>query len=273
MSRREYTQTVKPVSRIPEKIFGWLGWLSLLALLGLGLYSLLVSGNDPNFMNEMERQLNENPQLSDFRDMMAQNNMSVAEFMGSVMKVAWGIIAYLALPLILGLIGLLSMKKRILAGVMLLLAGLLTAPLFVTIALFWIPLFFFIAAILLFARKDKIIRNQDYDYQTVSYDRDRQAAPVYVDRDADIERERYNETDRIDNKDVYVDHTDEVEHKNAPHETVVTEERPVETVPVGTDDTVTYHRSEGDRVKYVDKTVDATEERRQNYNNRMNNND
>ncbi|TDL98816.1 DUF4064 domain-containing protein [Macrococcus brunensis] len=272
MARREYTQTVKPVSRIPEKIFGWLGWLSLLGLLGLGLYSLLVSGNDPNFMNEMERQLSENPQLSDFRDLMAQNNMTVPEFVSYIMKIAWGIMAYLALPLILGLIGLLSMKKRILAGVMLLLAGLLTAPLFVTIALFWIPLFFFIAAILLFARKDKVIRNEDYyhDHETVSYDREREAAPVYVDRDADIERDRYNDIDRTEREGVYVDRTEEVER---PQETVVTEERTVETTPVDTDDTVTYHRSEGDRVKYVDKTVDATEERRQNYNNRMNNND
>ncbi|WJP98543.1 DUF4064 domain-containing protein [Macrococcus bovicus] len=271
MARREYTQTVKPVSRIPEKIFGWLGWLSLLGLLGLGLYSLLVSGNDPNFMNEMERQLNENPQLSDFRDLMAQNNMTVPEFVSYIMKIAWGILAYLALPLILGLIGLLSMKKRILAGVMLLLAGLLTAPLFLTIALFWIPLFFFIAAILLFARKDKVIRNEDYyhDHETVSYDRDRQPAPVYVERDADIERERVDDFKH----DAYVDRTADVERDHAPQETVVTEERTVDATPVDTDETVTYHRSEGDRVKYVDKTVDATEERRQNYNNRMNRND
>ena len=29
---KEYTQTVKPVSRIAEKIFGWFGWIILLLI-------------------------------------------------------------------------------------------------------------------------------------------------------------------------------------------------------------------------------------------------
>ncbi|GGA97849.1 DUF4064 domain-containing protein [Macrococcus hajekii] len=258
MARREYTQTVKPVSRIAEKIFGWLAWLSLLGLIGFTLYSLLVSGNDPNFTKEMERQLTENPEMSQIREMMAQNNMTVPEFVSWVMKFAWGVLAYLALPLILGLIGLLTMKKRILSGIMLLLAGLLTAPLFATFILFWIPLFFLIAAILMFARKDKVIKNEDYyhDHDTVSYDRERTAEPVYVDRDENIERERYTYE------------PNEKAERPADMEPHVTEERTIDH-----DDTVTYNRSTDDRVKYVDKTVDATEERRQNYNDRMNNRD
>lgn len=264
MARREYTQTVKPVSRIAEKIFGWLAWLSLLGLLGFMLYSLLVSGNDPNFVNEMERQLNQSNEAAQLRDLLAQNNMTIQEFVDWIFKFAWGFLAYMAIPLILGLVGLLSMKKRILAGMMLLLAGLLTSPLFLTVALFWIPLFFLIAAILLFVRKDKVIKNEDYyhDHDTVSYDRERTEAPVYVDRDENIERERYTYEPET---------TDVKERREEPQERTVTEERTVDRVDE--DDTVTYHRTGDDRVKYVDKTVDAAEERRQNYNDRMNNRD
>ena len=62
MSRREYTQTVQPVSRVPEKIFGWLAWLPLLALSLFGLYQLLVNGNNPEFIQAMKDGLNEEMQ-------------------------------------------------------------------------------------------------------------------------------------------------------------------------------------------------------------------
>lgn len=264
MARREYTQTVKPVSRIPEKIFGWLAWLSLLGLIGFLLYNLLVSGNDPNFINnatnEFERQLAENPQLNELQNYMADNNLSTSDMISALMKGAWTLLAIGAIPLILGLIGLLTMKKRILAGILLLLAGLLTTPLFFTIVLFWIPLFFFIAAILLFARKDKVIRNAEYtDHET--YERHREAAPVYVDRDETVEQEKnYTYTEQP----VETETTVEKEYVE-PQEKVVTTR---ETVIDDAEDNVTYHSdNDRDRVKFVDKTIDATEERRQNYNN------
>lgn len=273
MARREYTQTVKPVSRIPEKIFGWLAWLSLLGLIGYLLYTLLVSGNDPNFINnatnEFERQLAENPQLSELQNYMNDNNLTASEFLSMMIKGAWTLLAIGAVPLILGLIGLLSMKKRILAGILLLLAGLLTAPLFLTIVLFWIPLFFIIAAILLFARKDKVIRNAEYTDTTETYERHREAAPVYVDRDETVEQQKnYTYTEQP---------VEETVERPVDREQVLPEEEVVttrETVIDHTEhvhqsnDNVTYHSdNDRDRVKFVDKTIDATEERRQNYNN------
>jgi hypothetical protein len=282
MVKREYTQTVRPVSRIPEKIFGWLAWLTLLAITGFILYSLLVSGNDPNFMDsatsELERQMSTNPEIGDF---MENNNLSPQEFVDSLLNAGWYLLAFLAIPLILGLIGLLSMKKRILAGILLLLAGLLTLPLF---AIFWIPLFFLIAAILLFVRKDKVIRNDDYydDNRRDTYDRHREAAPAYVDRDESIDRDRNYTYDADDSRqretynDDYSSNQTGVNRSNDDRgngyyvDETSSNRQSIEDDRKRGNQLEDYDR---DRVKYVDKTKDATAERRQNYNDRMNNRD
>ncbi|MFC6118660.1 DUF4064 domain-containing protein [Macrococcoides bohemicum] len=279
MSRREYTQTVKPVSRVPEKIFGWLAWLPLLALSIFGLYQLLVNGNNPEFVSQLKEALNnelgKNP---DLQNSLNEANMSVDELVPLMIKSVWGIIAYTILPLLFGLIGLLKMKKRILAGVMLLLAGLFTAPLFLTIVLGFIPLFFFIAAILLFARKDKVITNNDYyeDHREVeTVERKRNVAPDYVERDENIERERNNEyvydadvtkerKVNYNNRTVEADRDTVIEqknHSNVDHDFNVSNER-------NTFDN--NHDGDRDRVTYVDKTKDAVDERRDNYNNNRN---
>lgn len=277
MSRREYTQTVKPVSRVPEKIFGWLAWLPLFALSIFGLYQLLVNGNNPDFVTQlkeaMNNELSKNP---DFQNSLNEANMSVDELVPLMIKSVWGIIAYTILPLLFGLIGLLKMKKRILAGVMLLLAGLLTAPLFLTIILGFIPLFFLIAAILLFARKDKVITNNDYyeDHREVeTVERKRNVAPTYVERDETIERERNNDyvydadvsNERevnYSNRTVEADRDTVIEqrdHSHVDHDFNASSERNAFD---------NNHDGDRDRVTYVDNTKDAVNERRDNYNNR-----
>lgn len=271
MSRREYTQTVKPVSRIPEKIFGWLAWLPLFALSIFGLYQLLVNGNNPDFVTNLKEALNsELSKNPDFQNSLNEANMSVDELVPLMIKSVWGIIAYTILPLLFGLIGLLKMKKRILAGVLLLLAGLLTAPLFLTIILGFIPLFFFIAAILLFARKDKVITNNDYyeDHREVeTIERKRNAAPEYVERDENIERSRendyvYDANDRADNYQQHreVNRDTVIEENDVDHEFNAAERKQPEFN--------NNHDGDHDRVTYVDKTKDAIDERRENYNNR-----
>lgn len=277
MSRREYTQTVKPVSRVPEKIFGWLAWLPLLALSIFGLYQLLVNGNNPEFVTQLKEALNnelgKNP---DFQNSLNEANMSVDELVPLMIKSVWVIVAYTILPLLFGLIGLLKMKKRILAGVMLLLAGLLTAPLFLTIILGFIPLFFLIAAILLFARKDKVITNNDYyeDQREVeTVERKRNVAPTYVERDETIERERNNDyvydADVTKEREVnYNNRTVDTErdtvieqknHSNVDHDFNASNEH--NTFDNNLD-------GDRDRVTYVDNTKEAVNERRDNYNNR-----
>ncbi|TDM05161.1 DUF4064 domain-containing protein [Macrococcus lamae] len=284
MVKREYTQTVRPVSRIPEKIFGWLAWLTLLAISGFILYSLLVSGNDPNFMenttSELERQISTNPEIGDF---MENNNLTPQEFVDSLLSAGWYLLAFLALPLIIGLIGLLSMKKRILAGILLLIAGLLTLPLF---AIFWIPLFFLIAAILLFVRKDKVIRNDDYydDNRRDTYDRHREAAPTYVERDETLDRKRDYTYDADDVRSNDNNYSDNRQNRTVVDDEVIRSDRDnayyvdndAQSGNVTHDDHYVSNDAsdyDRDRVKYVDKTKDATAERRQNYNDRMNNRD
>ncbi|WP_414051228.1 DUF4064 domain-containing protein [Macrococcus animalis] len=274
MSRREYTQTVKPVSRVPEKIFGWLAWLPLLGLSIFGLYQLLVNGNNPDFIAQLKDVLNtELDKNPEFQKSLNDANMSVDEVVPMMIKGVWGIVAYTILPLLFGLIGLLKMKKRILAGIMLLLAGLLTAPLFLTFILGFIPLFFFIAAILLFARKDKVITNNDYyddsrEVETVN--RKRNVAPEYVERDENIERERNNEyvydaNERevnYNNQTVESDRDtviDQKNHTNVDHEYNASN---------NADSFDNNFDGDRDRVTYVDKTKDAVNERRENYNNR-----
>ncbi|WP_414052786.1 DUF4064 domain-containing protein [Macrococcus animalis] len=274
MSRREYTQTVKPVSRVPEKIFGWLAWLPLLGLSIFGLYQLLVNGNNPEFITQLKDGFNQaiqdNPQ---FKDFMENNNYTIDEVIPMVMNAIWGMLAFSILPLLFGLIGLLKMKKRIFAGIMLLLAGLFTTPLFFTVVFGFIPLFFFIAAILLFARKDKVITNNDYyddsrEVETVN--RKRNDAPEYVERDENIERERNNEyvydaNERevnYNNQTVESDRDtviDQKNHTNVDHEYNASN---------NADSFDNNFDGDRDRVTYVDKTKDAVDERRENYNNR-----
>ncbi|WP_414047904.1 DUF4064 domain-containing protein [Macrococcus equi] len=275
MSRREYTQTVKPVSRVPEKIFGWLAWLPLLAFSIFGLYQLLVNGNNPEFVSQMKdffnTQLEKNPE---FQKSLTDANMSVDELVPMAVKGLWWILAYTILPLLFGLIGLLKMKKRIFAGIMLLLAGLLTTPFFFTFILGFIPLFFFIAAILLFARKDKVITNNDYydntrEVETVN--RHRNTAPEYVERDANIERERNNEYVYDADREVnYNNHTVDTERETIVerNETPVNKHVDHEFNAANHDSFDNNHDGDRDRVTYVDHTKDAVDERRENYNNR-----
>lgn len=254
MSRREYTQTVQPVSRVPEKIFGWLAWLPLLALSLFGLYQLLVNGNNPEFIQAMKDGLNEEIQKNNqMADAFNQMGLTVEEAVPLFVKSFWYFLAYSLIPIILGLIGLLKMKKRIFAGIMLLLAGLFTTPFFFTFILGFIPLFFFISAILLFARKDKVIKNNDYYEDPAHVEREQHAAPSHVERDARIEEEKDFTYDADDKHDDVV--VDDVERST------VREDR----VDTHFDNNID---SDSDRVTYVDKTKDAVDERRDNYNNR-----
>ncbi|MCG7332359.1 DUF4064 domain-containing protein [Salinicoccus roseus] len=181
MARKNYTQTVEPVSRIAEKIFGWLAWLGLLAITALLLFFSLVTMNDPAFVDNVRQQLE-----TEFQN-IAQQGQDLGAAPGEVANMVvgwlnnvWIVALYLAIPLILGLFGLLTMRRRILAGFLLLIAGILTAPMIAFVITGLIPLFFVIAAILLFVRKDRVITHDD------------DMEPLEGRRDADARR-----TDRV----------------------------------------------------------------------------
>ena len=151
---KEYTQTVKPVSRIAERIFGWLGWLILLAFTAVILFFSLVTMNDPATIDNVTTQME--TELSSM-DLQGADPQAVIDTTLGLLGNFWMFALYLVLPLIVAIIGLLNMRRRILAGILLLLAAILAAPLVVTLIS---SLFFVIAAILLFARKDLVVKNE-----------------------------------------------------------------------------------------------------------------
>lgn len=162
---KEYTQTVKPVSRIAEKIFGWIGWLLLLLLTAGILFFSLVTMNDQARIDEFTAIMEQQMQNMDLQgvDPQAVIDMSLAS-----LSSLWGVALYLVLPLIVALLALLNMKRRILAGILLLIAAILAAPLVVTLLS---SLFFVIAAILLFARKDLVVKNDSHMDDTLNNSR------------------------------------------------------------------------------------------------------
>jgi hypothetical protein len=164
MARKEYTQTVKPVSRIAERIFGWLAWIALLAIAGFALYFSFVSVDDPRVIDSVQQTAEQVSQTQGMEDVTPDQ---LADMTIAMLGQVWMVALYLALPLILGLFGLLTMRRRILAGFLLLFAGIFSAPLVFLVVTGLIPLFFIIASILLFVRKDMIVRDEDLDSRDV----------------------------------------------------------------------------------------------------------
>ena len=111
----------------------------------------------------------------------------------SMLGNTWMVALYLVLPLIVAILGLLNMKRRILSGILLLIAAILAAPLGVTLIS---SLFFVIAAILLFARKDLVIKNE---------------SP----RDDNTYDERNHANDLNNNRDAYTNSKDRNQRNNA----------------------------------------------------------
>lgn len=201
MAKREYTQTVRPVRRIAEKIFGWLAWLGLLIVAGALLFFSLVMVNDQAFIDQFTTQFQQSLEGQNLEGFSPEEMTQGAL---SMLNSFWMIALYFVLPLILGLFGLLTMKRRILAGFLMLLAGILTAPLVLAIVTGLIPLFFIISAILLFVRKDEVIMDDGLDPMDRGGVRDRaddpNAGPVGrerdLDRDRDFERRQQLERER-----------------------------------------------------------------------------
>lgn len=201
MARREYTQTIRPVRRIAEKIFGWLAWLGLLLVAGGLLFFSLVTVNDQAFVNEFTTQMEQSFEAQNIEGFTPEELTQTAL---ATLNSFWMVALYLILPLILGLFGLLTMKRRILSGFLMLLAGILSAPLVIGVVTGLIPLFFIISAILLFVRKDEVIMDDGLEPMDRGGVRDRaddpNAGPVGrerdFDRDRDFERRQQLERDR-----------------------------------------------------------------------------
>lgn len=187
---KEYTQTVKPVSRIAEKIFGWFGWIILLLITAGILFFSLVTMNDSAMIDDLTAQME--AEMAGM-NLQGADPQAVIDLTISMLGNTWMVALYLVLPLIVAILGLLNMKRRILSGILLLIAAILAAPLGVTLIS---SLFFVIAAILLFARKDLVIKNE---------------SP----RDDNTYDERNHANDLNNNRDAYTNSKDRNQRNNA----------------------------------------------------------
>lgn len=187
---KEYTQTVKPVSRIAEKIFGWFGWIILLLITAGILFFSLVTMNDSAMIDDLTAQME--AEMAGM-NLQGADPQAVIDLTISILGNTWMVALYLVLPLIVAILGLLNMKRRILSGILLLIAAILAAPLGVTLIS---SLFFVIAAILLFARKDLVIKNE---------------SP----RDDNTYDERNHANDLNNNRDAYTNSKDRNQRNNA----------------------------------------------------------
>lgn len=187
---KEYTQTVKPVSRIAEKIFGWFGWIILLLITAGILFISLVTMNDSAMIDDLTAWME--AEMAGM-NLQGADPQAVIDLTISMLGNTWMVALYLVLPLIVAILGLLNMKRRILSGILLLIAAILAAPLGVTLIS---SLFFVIAAILLFARKDLVIKNE---------------SP----RDDNTYDERNHANDLNNNRDAYTNSKDRNQRNNA----------------------------------------------------------
>lgn len=212
MAKKEYTQTVKPVSRIAERIFGWLAWAGLLVIAGFILFFTLVTINDQEFINQFRTQMMSQLEGQNLEGVSPEQMVDAAiDFMNN----SWIAALYFALPLILGLFGLLTMRRRILAGFLMLLAGVFSAPLILGVITGLIPLFFVVSAILLFVRKDIVMtgddglrdrpedagagRERDFERnREMEYEREVEESPRETSSDMD-ETQRFN---RLEDEDI-----------------------------------------------------------------------
>lgn len=205
---RSYTQTVVPVSRVPERIFGWTAWILLLimfiSILVLSLTTFQSNEFEQNTANYVTNVIVEFNKVGTTDEAGNVRDMSAGEMLGLLttfdnlphfsdtlegepepiqdlainfsnwtidfFKQMWLWSMLMLLPLITGIFGLLTIRNRFVSGILLLISAILTAPLIAFMFLpGLIPFFFVIAAILLFVRKNKVITHEESDITTVEH--------------------------------------------------------------------------------------------------------
>ncbi|UEX89455.1 lipoteichoic acid stability factor AuxB [Staphylococcus ratti] len=167
MAYETYQQVVRPVSRIAEKILGWLSWIALLLTTIVAMFFGLVLFSNENSIQNIENGIANNETIQNF---LANNQLTATQFVITMQNGVWAFIVYLIVCLLISFLALISMKHRIVSGLLFFLAAVITLPLFVIL----VPLFFLIIAIMMFARKPKVVATPNY-YNTSykeRYDRD-----------------------------------------------------------------------------------------------------
>lgn len=153
MSGEQYTQVRRPVSRLAEKVLGWLSWIFLLLLTIITMFIALVSFSSDTSIQNLETSLNGN----DFvQQLLANNSLNTTQFVIWLQNGVWAVIVYFIICLLISFLALISMNIRVLSGFLFLVATLVTLPLVLLFVTLIIPILFLIIAIMMFARKEKV---------------------------------------------------------------------------------------------------------------------
>lgn len=149
----QYTQIKRPVSRVAEKVLGWLNWIGLLLLTVITMFIALVSFSNNTSIQNLEQSINNNDLA---QQVLANNSLNTTQFVIWLQNGIWAVIVYLIVCLLISFLALISMNIRVLSGILFLVASIITLPLVLLLATIVIPVLFFIVAIMMFARKDRI---------------------------------------------------------------------------------------------------------------------
>ncbi|MFR6532314.1 MAG: lipoteichoic acid stability factor AuxB [Staphylococcus simulans] len=149
----QYTQIKRPVSRVAEKVLGWLNWIGLLLLIVITMFIALVSFSNNTSIQNLEQSINNNDLA---QQVLANNSLNTTQFVIWLQNGIWAVIVYLIVCLLISFLALISMNIRVLSGILFLVASIITLPLVLLLATIVIPVLFFIVAIMMFARKDRI---------------------------------------------------------------------------------------------------------------------
>ena len=195
MSGERYTQIKRPVSRLTEKLLGWISWIFLLILTVITMFIALVSFSNDTSIQNLENSMNNNQLI---QQILVNNSLNTTQFVIWLQNGIWAIIVYFIICLLISFLALISMNIRILSGILFLIASIITLPLVLLFITLIIPIFFFITAIMMFARRSKLetvpAYGSTYDYPTYYNQRDDydEEPTQYYDEEEYIEPPRKN---------------------------------------------------------------------------------
>ncbi|WP_278925809.1 lipoteichoic acid stability factor AuxB [Staphylococcus auricularis] len=195
MSGEQFMQVKRPVSRLAEKVLGWLSWLFLLALTVITIFIALVSFSSETSIQSLEASLNNNELI---QQILANNGLNTTQFVIWLQNGVWAVIVYFIVCLLISFLALISMNIRFLSGFLFLVAAIVTLPLVLLFITLIIPILFFIIAIMMFVRKDRV------DTVPAYYMEGYQGAPTQgYDYDEPVYRNQPRYSDDRDDQDAY----------------------------------------------------------------------
>lgn len=110
MTGEQFTQIKRPVSRLTEKVLGWLCWVMLLVLTVITMFIALVSFSNNTSIANLENTLNNNAFI---QQLLAGNGYNTTQFVIWLQNGIWAIIVYFIVCLLISFLALISMNIRI----------------------------------------------------------------------------------------------------------------------------------------------------------------